>query len=333
MAFLDIFRNELIDIIEWVEQDQDTVLYKFPDADKAVKYGAQLTVRESQNALFINEGQIADLYTPGRHELVTANMPIMTTLRSWKYGFESPFKVDTYFVSTRQFTNLKWGTPNPIMMRDPEFKQVRVKAFGAYFIRIKDAALFFKEYAGTASVLKIGAIEESLRDLVSPKFAEALAEAQISVLDLATKYSELGEIIKPIMQRDLDGFGIELTKFQITSCTLPPEVEEFYDKMTKMNMVGNDMDKFGRFQTFDSIDEAAANPGGMANIGAGIGMANIMVQNMQGAFQNQNQNAPVQKESRDEIMKTLKDLADLKTAGIVTEAEFEAKKKELLAKL
>jgi membrane protease subunit (stomatin/prohibitin family) len=332
MAFLDIFRQEFIDIIEWVEQDQDTVLYKFPDADKAVKYGAQLTVRESQSALFVNEGQIADVYAPGRHELTTANMPIMTTLRSWKYGFESPFKVDTYFVSTRQFTNLKWGTPNPIMMRDPEFKQVRVKAFGAYFIRVKDAALFFKEYAGTAPVLKISNIEESLRDLVSPKFAEALAEAQISVLDLATKYSELGEIIKPIMQRDLDPFGIELTKFQITSCTLPPEVEEFYDKMTKMNMVGNDMDKFGRFQTFDSIDEAAANPGGLANIGAGMGMANIMVQNMQGALNN-NQNAAPQKESRDEIMKTLKDLADLKTAGIVTEAEFEAKKKELLAKL
>jgi membrane protease subunit (stomatin/prohibitin family) len=333
MAFLDIFRQEFIDIIEWVEQDQDTVMYKFPDADKAVKYGAQLTVRESQSALFVNEGQIADVYTPGRHELITANMPIMTTLRSWKYGFESPFKVDTYFVSTRQFTNLKWGTPNPIMMRDPEFKQVRVKAFGAYFIRIKDAALFFKEYAGTAPVLKISNIEESLRDLVSPKFAEALAEAQISVLDLATKYSELGELIKPIMQRDLDAFGIELTKFQITSCTLPPEVEEFYDKMTKMNMVGNDMDKFGKFQTFDSIDEAAANPGGMANIGAGIGMANIMVQNMQGAFQNQNQNAAPQKESRDEIMKTLKDLGELKTAGILTEAEFDAKKKELLAKL
>ena len=216
---MDFFRQEFIDIIEWVEQDQDTVMYKFPDQDKAVKYGAQLTVRESQKAIFVNEGQIADVYEPGRHELITANMPIMTTLRSWKYGFESPFKVDTYFVSTRQFTNLKWGTPNPIMMRDPEFKQVRIRAFGAYFIRIKDPKLFFQEYAGTAPVLRIGDIEESLRDLVSPKFAEALAEAQISVLDLATKYSELGELIKPIMQRDLDPFGIELTKFQITSCT------------------------------------------------------------------------------------------------------------------
>jgi membrane protease subunit (stomatin/prohibitin family) len=335
MGIFDFVKNELIDIIEWVEDGKDVMLYKYPDNDKAIKYGAQLTVRESQVALFVNEGQIADVYQPGRHELVTANMPITTTLQSWKYGLESPFKVDTYFASTRQFTNLKWGTPNPIMMRDPEFKQVRIRAFGVYFIRIKDVKLFFKEYAGTAPVLYIADLEESLRDLISPKFAEALAEAQISVLDLATKYSELGAIIAPIMQRDLDEFGLELTKFQITSCTLPEEVEAFYDKMTQMNMIGsNDMNKFGQFQTFNSLDDAAKNPGGIANIGAGIGMANVIAQNMQGALTNQNNqqnNVPTQ--SRDDIMKTLKDLADLKTAGIVTEAEFEAKKKELLAKL
>ena len=333
MGLLDFIKNEVIDIIEWVESDNTVVMYKYPDAGKDIKYGAQLTVRESQTALFLNEGRIADVYSPGRHELTTANMPILTTLRSWKYGFNSPFKVDTYFLSTRQFTNLKWGTPNPIMMRDPEFKQVRVRAFGVYFLRVRDAAKFFKEYAGTAPVLHIGDIEESLRDLIAPKFAEALAEAKISVLDLATQYSELGDLIKPIMQRDLDEFGLELTKFQITSCTLPPEVEAFYDKMTQMNMVG-DMNRFGQFQTFNSLDEAAANPGGMANIGAGIGMGNIIAQNMIGAMNNnlnpQQNAAPV---NRDEIMKTLKDLGELKAAGILTDAEFDAKKKELLAKL
>ena len=333
MGLLDFIKNEVIDIIEWVESDNSVVMYKYPDAGKDIKYGAQLTVRESQTALFLNEGRIADVYAPGRHELTTANMPILTTLRSWKYGFNSPFKVDTYFLSTRQFTNLKWGTPNPIMMRDPEFKQVRVRAFGVYFLRVRDAAKFFKEYAGTAPLLRISDIEESLRDLIAPKFAEALAEAKVSVLDLATQYSELGDLIKPIMQRDLDEFGLELTKFQITSCTLPPEVEEFYDKMTQMNMVG-DMNKFGQFQTFNSLDEAAANPGGMANIGAGIGMGNIIAQNMVGAMNNnlnpQQNAAPV---NRDDIMKTLKDLGELKAAGILTEAEFDAKKKELLAKL
>ncbi len=333
MGLLDFIKNELIDIIEWVETDNTVVMYKYPDAGKDIKYGAQLTVRESQEALFLNEGRIADVFNPGRHELITANMPVLTTLRSWKYGFNSPFKVDTYFLSKRQFTNLKWGTPNPIMMRDPEFKQVRVRAFGVYFLRVKDSTKFFKEYAGTSAVLHIGDIEESLRDLIAPKFAEALAEAKISVLDLATQYSELGDIIKPIMQRDLDEFGLELTKFQITSCTLPPEVEEFYDKMTQMNMVG-DMNRFGQFQTFNSLDEAAANPGGMANIGAGIGMGNIIAQNMVGAMNNnlnpQQNAAPV---NRDEIMKTLKDLGELKAAGILTEEEFDAKKKELLAKL
>ncbi len=331
MGLFDFIKNEVIDIIEWVESNNTVVMYKYPDAGKDIKYGAQLTVRESQEALFLNEGQIADVYQPGRHELTTANMPILTTLRSWKYGFESPFKVDTYFLSKRQFTNLKWGTPNPIMMRDPEFKQVRVRAFGVYFLKVKDAKLFFREYAGTAPVLHISDIEESLRDLIAPKFAEALAEAKISVLDLATQYSELGDIIKPIMQRDLDEFGLELTKFQITSCTLPPEVEAFYDKMTQMNMVDN-MNKFGQFQTFNSLDDAAKNPGGLANIGAGIGMGNIIAQNMAGAMNN-NLNQQPAAVNKDEIMKTLKDLADLKTAGILTEAEFDAKKKELLAKL
>ncbi len=336
MGLMDFIKNELIEIIDWVEQDPNIVLYKFQDKGNNIKYGAQLTVRESQVALFINEGQIADVYMPGRHELNTANMPILTTLKGWKYGFQSPFKVDIYFISTKQFTNLKWGTPNPVMMRDPEFKQVRLKAFGTYFIKVKDAKIFFKEYAGTHPILTIDKIEDSLRDIVAPKFAEAIAEANVAVMDMVSNYSEIGNVIAPILQRDLDVFGIELTKFQITSTTLPDEVLAFYDKMTNMNMVGNNMAQFTQFQTANAIGDAANNPGGAAGagigIGAGMGLGNVIAQNMMN-MNNQTQqqnNAPAPKE---DIMKMLKDLGELKTAGILTEEEFAAKKAELLAKL
>lgn len=331
MGLFDFVSNEFIEIIDWVESDQDVVVQKFADKGNNIKIGAQLTVRESQVALFINEGKIADVYGPGRHELTTENMPILTTLRGWKYGFKSPFKVDIYFISTKQFTNLKWGTPNPVMVRDPEFKQVRIKAFGTYFVRIKDASLFFKEFAGTAPQLRITEVEDRLRDIVSPKFAESLAEANVAVMDLVSKYTEMGDVIKPFLQTDFDPFGIEITKFQITSTTLPPEVEAFYDKMTTMNMVG-DLNKFTQFQTATSIEKAAENEGGGAGAGVGIGagfaMGNLMSQNMN--QQNQQQNQP---QTKEDIMKLLKDLGDLKTSGILTEEEFNTKKTELLAKL
>jgi len=176
MGLLDFFLEEFIEVIDWVEKDKDTVLWKFPDKDANIKYGASLTVRESQVALFLNEGQFADTYDPGLFELNTQNMPVLTSLKNWDRAFNSPFKADVYFLSTKTFTDLKWGTPNPIILRDPEFKQVRVKAFGTYFIKIKDAEKFFTEFAGTKSILKIQEIENSLRDIVSPKDAEYQSE-------------------------------------------------------------------------------------------------------------------------------------------------------------
>ncbi len=331
MGLFDFIKGELIEVIDWVESDNDTVIWKFPHNDNNIKNGAQLTVRESQTAMLIDEGRFADLYEPGRHELITDNMPILTTLRSWKHGFDSPFKVDVYYASTRTFTNLKWGTPNPIILRDPEFKQVRVKAFGTYFIKITDPEKFFTEFAGTKPVLKIYEIEESLRDIVSPKFAEAVAEAQVSVLDMVANYTELGDKVAPILQQDLDPFGIELVKFQITSTSLPKEVEEFYDKMTNMNMVG-DMSKFQQFQNANAIEKAAENPSGGAGEGIGAGLGFGMAQMFMNQNQNQNQNAP-KAESKEDIMNLLKELGGLKEAGILTQEEFDAKKKELLARL
>lgn len=335
MGLFDFFRGEFIEVIDWVEDNQDTVLWKFPGKKNDIKYGANLTVRESQTALFVDEGRLADVFEPGRFELVTSNVPVLTKLRNWDKGFKSPFKVDIYFLSTRIFTNLKWGTPNPIIMRDPEFKQVRVKAFGVYFIRIADPALFFREFAGTAGVLKIGAIEERLRDIVSPRFAEAIATAGVSVLDMVSNYTELGDRIAPILQKDLDPFGIELNKFQITSTSLPKEVEEFYDKMTNMNMV-DDLQKFQQFQSAQAIEKAAENPGGGAGEGIGMGMGFGMAQMMMNQQQQQQQPQSTQQQptqTKEEILSTLKELGGLRDAGILNEEEFEAKKKELLARL
>ena len=338
MGLFDFIRGEFIEVIDWVEQSKDVVLHKFPDKDANIKYGAQLTVRESQTAIFLDEGQIADVYEPGRHKLITDNMPIMTTLRSWKHGFNSPFKADVYFVSTRTFTGLKWGTPNPIILRDPQFKQVRVKAFGTYFIKIKDVKKFFTEFAGTSGSLRVYEIEERLRDIVSPKFAESLAEAGVSVLDMVSNYTELGDKIGPMIQDDLDPFGIELVKFQITSTSLPKQVEEFYDKMTNMHMV-DDMNKFQQFQQADAIVKAAENTGGGASEGVGLGIGMTLANQMMNQQQQQQQNVQSRgveqpkQETRAEIFSALKELGSLKEMGILTQEEFDDKKKDLLARL
>ena len=337
MSLRRFFIEEFVEVIEWREQDRDTILWKFPDRDANIKYGANLTVRESQLGMFLNEGEFADLYEPGRYELVTENMPLMTSLRNWDKGFKSPFLCDIYFFSTKTFTDLKWGTLNPIILRDPEFKQVRVKAHGTYFIKIKDPHLFFTNYSGTKKEVKISEIEASLRDIISPKFAEALAETGVSVLDMVKNYSEIGEKVAPILQKDLDPFGIELVKFQVSSTSLPKEVEAFYDKMTNMNMV-DDMNKFQKFQTAQSMEEAAKNPSGGGagegiGMGMGFGMAKMMMDQQNQQSQQQTQKDASKATTRDEIMDTLKSLGELKESGVLTEEEFEAKKKELLSRL
>ncbi len=337
MGLFDFIRGELIEVIDWVEKDQDVILRKFPDRDANIKYGANLTVRESQYALFLDEGEFADGFEPGRYELITENMPLLTSLRNWATGFKSPFLCDIYFLSTRTFTNLKWGTPNPVMMRDPQFKQVRVKAFGTYFIKISDPQLFFREFAGTSPVLRTVDVENALRDIVAPKFAEVLAEGGISVLDMVANYTEMGDKIAPVLQKDLDPFGIELVKFQITSTSLPKEVEEFYDKMTNMNMV-DDMQKFQQFQSAQAIEKAAENPGGGAGegigMGMGFGMANMMMNQQQQQQQTPQQNNDGAKAmTREEIMTTLKELGELRDAGVLNEEEFNSKKTELLGRL
>ena len=342
-------KNELLEVIEWKEDSNDVVLWKFPDKESNIKYGAQLTVRESQMALFLNEGQMADVYFAGRHQLVTEKMPIMTTLKSWKYGFNSPFKCDVYFVSSRQFTNMKWGTPNPIFIKDPEAGRIQIRAFGVYFIRIKDPKLFYREYAGTKDIMYITELEDTLRGLIAPKFAEALAQSGVSAFDIYANYSALGDKIAPLLQKDLDPFGIELTKFQISSVSFPPEVEAHLNELSKLNMTSdqnmNKMDKFAQMEAMKESAKHGMNPqtfqnnqqqGFMQQM-----MMNQMMQNMmngqggnqgnQGGNQTPVVNTP--KPTADEIIASLEKLGKLKEMGVLTQEEFDKKKAELLAQL
>jgi membrane protease subunit (stomatin/prohibitin family) len=338
-------KNELLEVIEWKEEGKDIVIWKFPDEQSDIKYGAQLTVRESQAAIFLNEGQIADVYGPGRYELKTENMPILTKLKSWKYGFNSPFKADVYFVSTRQMTQFKWGTPNPIFVKDPEAGRIEIRAFGTYFMRVADPKKFFREYAGTSAVLTTEELDEVFRGLVIPKFAEALSQSGATAFDIYSQYTELGKTIGPLIQTDLEDFGLELTKFQITSVSLPPEITEHMKEIAKMNLTSTD--NINKMQTFNQmdVDKIAAEKGNYENMKGARNdlmmqqmMMQQMMQNMQnnnnqGNNNNNNNSDKDDKMSKEDIMKTLKELGELKQMGVLTEAEFDEKKKELLAKL
>lgn len=333
MGIFDFIKNEFIEVIDWVDDTNDTVIYKFPDKGDKIMNGAQLTVRESQLAVLMNEGEFGDTYLPGRHELTTSNMPITTTLKSWKYLFDSPFKVDIYYVSTRQFTNLKWGTSNPIIVRDPEFKQVRLRSFGTYTMRVTDPQKFIKEFAGTHPWVRIDAVSEQLRNAIISKLAEGLAEAGISVLDLAANFTEIGEKLKPIFQKEFDIWGIELGQFYIENVTLPEEVEKMLDKTTQLNMMADKLNQFNQMQGGIALENLSENPGaaGMAGMGAGVILTNMLQQQQQPV---QQQNVPAaDPNEKQKLLDLLKQLGELKAQGILTEEEFNQKKAEILSKL
>lgn len=285
MGIFDRIRNELIDIIEWVDQTNDTIVWKFPRFQNEIKMNAQLTVRESQVAVFMNEGVIADIYPPGRHVLNTQNMPILTTLKGWKYGFESPFKADVFFVSTRQFINQKWGTRNPVMLRDAEFGPVRLRAFGSYAFRVQDAGLFIKEIAATNPDFTVDGINEHLRNLAISRGMDAIAEARIPVLDLAANYDEVSQKITDKIKTEFNEVGLDLTKFLIENISLPPEVETALDKRSSMGIVGN-LGAYAQFQAANAMEDAAKNPdGGLAGAGMGAGLGMAIGGQMAGMFQ------------------------------------------------
>jgi membrane protease subunit (stomatin/prohibitin family) len=330
MGIFDFLRNEFIEVIDWVETDPTVVLHKFPDKGADIKYGAALTVRPSQVALFVNEGVIADVFTEGLYALETQNLPLLTKLRNWQMGFKSPFKCDIYFISLKNFTQFKWGTPAPVIMRDNQFGQVRVKAFGTYMLKVSDPVKFFKHYSGNRLELSQSDIEDSMRDLISPRFGEALAEANISVMDLVSNLSEIGLRVLPNLLTDFQNFGLEITRFVVTSISLPPDVEAFYDKITNMNMV-KDMDQLTRFEASQAIGKAAENSGSagtLLGMNVGTGLGQVMGEIMKPSPEKTNS-----ADNKDKIMETIRELGKLKAEGFITEEEFESKKKELLSRL
>ncbi len=278
MSFFQRLLNELIDVIEWVDTTHDTLVWKFPRQDNAIKMGAKLIVRESQVAVFFNEGQIADVFTAGTHTLNTQNMPILTTLMSWKYGFESPFKVDVYFVSTRTFTDQKWGTKNPVMIRDAEFGPVRLRAFGSFNFNVQDAKQFIKQISATNPQFIVGDIKEQLRNIVSSRGMDAVAESKIAILDLAANYNEVGQVIATNIQPDFAEMGLNLSKLLVENISLPPEVETALDKRSEMGILGN-LGAYAQYQAANAIEKSAENSigGNLGAAGMGLGVGAAMM--------------------------------------------------------
>ena len=279
MGIFDFVKRELIDIIEWLDPSSDTMVHRFERYNNEIKSGAQLIVRPGQAAVFVDEGRVADVFAPGTYTLTTENIPILSTLKGWKYGFESPFKAEVYFVATRQFTDRKWGTKNPIMLRDPEFGPVRLRAFGSFAVRVSEPAKFVAEIVGTNGHFQTDDIEGQLRNLITSRFADVLGESRIPVLDLAGNQDELGGFIADRIRPEFLDYGIEITKVLVENISLPEEVEKALDKRTSMGVIG-DLSAYTRFQTAEAIGNAAKNPGGAAGEGMGMGMGFAMAQQM-----------------------------------------------------
>ena len=286
----DAASHQFIEVIEWLDATQDTMVYRFPVEGQEIKNGAQLIVRESQSAVFVSEGQVADVFTPGKYTIDGDNTPILSKLGAWKFGFNSPFKSEVYFVNTKQFTDMKWGTSNPIMLRDADFGIVRLRAFGAYSMRVADPAEFIKEIAGTNAQFQTEDIDGQLKRAIVTEFSDALGELKIPALDLAAQYKEIGEQIRGKINEDFKGYGLEVTKFYVENVSLPPEVEAAMDKRSSMGALG-DAQKYMQFQAADALRDAAQNEGGGAGLGAGLGagfavggqMANVFSQQAGGA--------------------------------------------------
>ncbi len=283
MSIWDKLKGEIIDIVEWLDQDRETMVYRFERYQNEIKNGAQLVVREGQMAAFVNEGQLADVFSPGTYTLETKNLPILATLKGWKYGFNSPFKAECYFVSTRIFTDRKWGTKNPIMLRDPEFGPTRLRAFGTFAIRVFDVPTFLRQLIGTDQRFTVDEIGEQLRDMVVSRFADALGESKIPTLDLAANQDELGKVLIGRVNPDFQAMGLELASLVVENISLPPEVEAALDKRTSMGVIGN-LDAYMKFQSAEAIAKAAENPSGMAGMGAGMGAGFAMANQMAGAM-------------------------------------------------
>ena len=281
MGLFDKLRGELIDIIEWIDDTNHTLVWRFPRHNNEIKNGARLIVRPGQTAVLVHNGEMADVYPPGHYELTTENMPILSTLQGWKYGFASPFKAEVYFVSTRQVTDLKWGTPNPVMLRDPEFGPIRIRAFGTYTLKAVDPKALIREIVGTDGDFQTDEITELLRSMITSAFSDVLGRLQIPALELAARYQEIATSIRETVVEQIDDeYGLDCPQLLVVNISLPEAVEKALDTRTSMGVIG-DMDRFQQYQMGQAINTAAANPGGGgASEGMGLGLGFAMANRM-----------------------------------------------------
>ncbi len=282
MGLWDYLTGQFIDIIEHLEEADNVMVYRFERDDEEIKYGAMLTVREGQVAVFINEGQIADVFPPGLYQLETANLPILSDLQGWKYGFQSPFKAEVYFISTKQFIDLKWGTKNPLMLRDEEFGPTRLRAFGSYQIKVSDAAKFLQEVAGTDGYFTTDEITDQLRNIIVSRFTDVIANAHIPVLELAGNYNRFGDYLAKQINPEFEAYGVSLTKLLVENISLPEAVEKALDQRTSMGVI-KDLDSFTQYQAGDALTKAASNPGGGGDgltMGVGLGVGAAMAKRL-----------------------------------------------------
>ncbi len=279
MGVLDFLKSQALEVIEWTDDSRDTLSFRFPDDDKAIKRGAQLIVRESQVAQFVYLGQFGDTFGPGKYTLVTENIPILTKLSSWKYGFESPFKADVYYVVTRLFTGNKWGTQNPIMLRDEDLGVVRARAFGTFDFQIVDPRLFLKEVAGTDQHFHLDEFNDTMRSRIVSVFSQTLAQAHLPIFDVATRYAEMGESLLPLINVITKAkYGLEITSFVVENVSVPEEVEQAIDKRSSMSAIGN-LNEYVRFQMANSLTQPGNHGAGVGtDIAVGVAMAQQLVQ-------------------------------------------------------
>ena len=273
MGLVSKLRGELVDIVEWVDDTRNTLVWRFPRYQNEIKNGARLVVRPGQSAIFVDQGRVADVFQPGTYELITKNLPVLTTLRGWKHGFLSPFKAEVYFVTTRQITELKWGTPHPVLLRDPEFGPLRVRAFGTYTLRAAKPEALLSELVGTDGSFEADEIEVLLRSIVASEFSKMVASTEISVVDLASNYARLSEDLRrAVLDRIDDAYGLDLPQLFIVNISVPEQVERALDARSSMDVLG-DLNRYQQYQLGSSIPTAAANPaGGLAGAGGGLGM-------------------------------------------------------------
>jgi len=347
MALMDFIKKQFIDIIQWTEADDGTLAWRFPMADMEIQYGASLTVRESQMAVFVNEGKVADVFGPGMYKLTTQTIPVLTYLKNWDKLFESPFKSDVYFFSTRQQIDQKWGTPQPITIRDKDFGAVRLRAFGNYNFRIADPKLFHTEISGTRERYTTADLDGQLRGLVLQNISNAIASSEIAFLDLAANQLAFAQALVTQLTPEFAKIGLKLEGMTVQNVSLPEELQKILDQKIGMGMVGNDMGKFMQYQTAQAIPkfaEGGGAGGGIAGdamgLGAGVALGQVLAQNLQQGLQGGGNAAQAATAAAaaagvkpDDVMATLEKLGELKAKGILTQEEFDAKKAELLKKL